>query len=73
MTRLLEQAVEAVSAMPADVQDEFARVLLRLAGVEQPPIALTPGEDADLAEAEARDRARRNGDGRGGPRHVGEV
>ena len=53
MTRLLEQAVETVSALPADVQDEFARVLLRLIGVEQPPIALTPEEDADLAEAEA--------------------
>ena len=53
MTRLLEQAVETVSALPADVQDEFARVLLRLVGVEQPPIALTPEEEADLAEAEA--------------------
>jgi hypothetical protein len=30
-----------------------SRVLLRLVGVEQPPIALTPEEEADLAEAEA--------------------
>ncbi len=53
MTRLLEQAVETVSALPADVQDELARVLLRLVGVEQPAIVLTPEEEADLAEAEA--------------------
>jgi predicted transcriptional regulator len=56
MTRLLKQAVEAVSTLPADRQDELARVLLQLAGVEQPPYALTPEEEADinasLAEAE---------------------
>ena len=53
MTRLLEQAVETVSALPAEMQDELARVLLQLAGVEQPPILLARGEDAGLAEAEA--------------------
>ncbi len=56
MTRLLKQAVETVSALPAERQDELARVLLQLAGVEQPPYALTPEEaadiDASLAEAE---------------------
>jgi predicted transcriptional regulator len=56
MTRLLKQAVEAVSALPADRQDELARVLLQLAGVEQPLYVLTPEEEADisasLAEAE---------------------
>jgi len=56
MTRLLKQAVEAVSTLPADRQDELARVLLQLAGVEQPPYVLTPEEEADidasLAEAE---------------------
>lgn len=56
MTRLLKQAVETVSALPADRQDELARVLLQLAGVEQPPYELTPEEEADisasLAEAE---------------------
>ena len=56
MTRLLKQAVETVSALPADRQDELARVLLQLAGVEQPPYVLTPEEEADvnasLAEAE---------------------
>ena len=53
MTRLLKQAMETVSALPDDMQDEFARILLQLAGVDQPPIQLTAEEDADLAEADA--------------------
>jgi predicted transcriptional regulator len=56
MTRLLEQAIETVSTLPDDTQDELARILLQLAGVEQPPYELTPEEkadiDASLAEAE---------------------
>jgi predicted transcriptional regulator len=56
MTRLLEQAVETVSALPEATQDELARILLQLAGVAQPPYELTPEEEADLeaslAEAE---------------------
>ena len=53
MARLLEQAVATVSALPDEVQDEVARMLLKFAGVEQPPIRLTPEEEADLAEADA--------------------
>ena len=56
MTRLLEQAIETVSTLPDDTQDELARILLQLAGVEQTPYELTPEEEADidasLAEAE---------------------
>jgi hypothetical protein len=56
MTRLLEQALEAVSALPDEAQDDLARILLQLAGVDQPPYELTPEEAADihasLAEAE---------------------
>jgi predicted transcriptional regulator len=56
MTRLLKEAIETVSALPADRQDELARILLQLAGVEQPPYELTPEEQADvnssLVEAE---------------------
>jgi hypothetical protein len=48
--------METVSSLPDEVQDDLARVLLRLAGVEQPPYELTPEEEADidasLAEAE---------------------
>ena len=57
MTRLLEQAVAAVRSLPDDVlQDDIARMLLQLAGVEQPLYELSPEEaadiDASMAEAE---------------------
>jgi hypothetical protein len=52
MTRLFEQAIAAVSTLPDAQQDEYARVLLRLVGVDQAPIQLTAEEDADLAKAE---------------------
>ena len=48
MTRLLEQAVEAVSALPDEAQDDLARILLQLAGVAEPPYKLTSEEEADL-------------------------
>jgi DNA-binding transcriptional regulator YdaS (Cro superfamily) len=40
MTKLLEQAIEAVRRLPPDSQDEIARAILRLAGseVEAEPI-----------------------------------
>jgi hypothetical protein len=53
VTRLLEQAFHKVAALPEEQQDELARVMLQLAGVDQPPIQLTPEEEADLAEADA--------------------
>jgi predicted transcriptional regulator len=56
MTRLLDEAVATVSTLPEDVQDDVARIMLQLAGIEQPPYVLTPEEEADLdasiAEAE---------------------
>ena len=56
MTRLLEQAVAAVRSLPDDVQDDLARMLPQLAGVEQPLYELSPEEaadiDASMAEAE---------------------
>jgi len=53
VTRLLEQAFDKVSTLPDAQQDELARVMLQLAGVDQPPIQLTPEEEADLADADA--------------------
>ena len=53
MTKLLEHAVDSVRALPAEVQDELARLLLQVAGEEQPVIRLTAEERADLAEADA--------------------
>lgn len=53
MTKLLEQAVDSVRTLPAEVQDELARLLLQVPGEEQPVIRLTSEERADLAEADA--------------------
>jgi hypothetical protein len=53
MTELLEHAVDSVRALPPEVQDELARLLLQVAGEEQPVILLTAEERADLAEADA--------------------
>lgn len=53
MTRLLEEAFSKVSGLPDSEQDELARALLELAGIDQPPIQLTAAEEADLAEAES--------------------
>jgi hypothetical protein len=53
MTKLLERAVDSIRALPPEVQDELARLLLQVAGEEQPAIRLTPEERADLAEADA--------------------
>ncbi|HEY9451726.1 MAG TPA: hypothetical protein VIR82_03580 [Bradyrhizobium sp.] len=53
MTKLFERAVDSVRALPAEVQDELARLLLQVAGEEQPIVVLTSEERADLAEADA--------------------
>lgn len=51
MTKLLDHAVETVRGLPPDVQDDLARMLLRLAGDDQPIVQLTAGEEASLAES----------------------
>ena len=53
MTKLLEHVVDSIRALPPEVQDELARLLLQVAGEEQPIIRLTAEERADLAEADA--------------------
>ena len=53
MTKLLELAVDSVRALPPEVQDELARLLLQVASEEQAVILLTSEERADLAEADA--------------------
>ena len=51
MTKLLEQAVETVRGLPPEVQDELARVLLQLAGRDQPVVQLSAADEASLAES----------------------
>jgi hypothetical protein len=56
MTRLLEEAVATVALLPDDQQDEMARVLLQLAGHEQPFYLLSADEEADLDASIAAER-----------------
>jgi hypothetical protein len=51
MTKLVERAVAAISELPAETQDDLARLMLALA--ESAPQPLTPDEAAAIAEAEA--------------------
>jgi hypothetical protein len=51
MTKLLEQAVETVRGLPPEVQDELARILLQLAGSDQPVVQLSAAEEASLEES----------------------
>jgi hypothetical protein len=53
MTKLLEHAVDGVRSLPPEVQDELARLLLQVAGEEQPQIQLAHAERVDLVEADA--------------------
>ena len=56
MTKLLDQALKAAQALPEDAQDDIARVVLQLAGLDQQPVlSLTDAErraiDASKAAA----------------------
>lgn len=42
MTKLLEEALEAVRRLPSQNQDEIARAMLNLAGVSQEPEPIDP-------------------------------
>jgi hypothetical protein len=42
MTKLLEQALEAVNRLPPETQDEIARAMLRLAGNDGEPVVIDP-------------------------------
>jgi hypothetical protein len=53
MTKLLDRAVEAARGLPPETQDEIARLVLQLAGSEQPPIALTVEERAAIIASQA--------------------
>jgi ABC-type uncharacterized transport system involved in gliding motility auxiliary subunit len=58
MTELLERAVKATRNLPATLQDDIARVMLALAGEEQPVVQLTAEEELSFSEslAQAADR-----------------
>lgn len=54
MTKLLDQAMQTARSLPADQQDDIARLVLRLAGAEdEPPVSLTPDEQTAIAASKA--------------------
>lgn len=53
MTKLLEQAMERARALPTEMQDEIARVVLSYAGDDQEVYQLTPEEEAEQDAADA--------------------
>jgi hypothetical protein len=53
MSKLLDQAIDALRHVPDDQQDEIARIVIQLTGGDQPIYELTPEEDADLAASDA--------------------
>jgi Ca2+-binding EF-hand superfamily protein len=50
MTKLLEQAIEAVRRLPADSQDEIARTILHLADTELAAEPVDPGHLSAVLE-----------------------
>lgn len=54
MTKLLDRALDAARSLPPAAQDEIAHVVLRLTGADdEPPVPLTPGEEAAVAASKA--------------------
>jgi predicted transcriptional regulator len=51
MTKLLEKAFETVRALPPELQDDLAHVLLQLAGEDQPVFQLSAEEEASFQES----------------------
>ncbi|MCJ2089838.1 hypothetical protein MKK88_28190 [Methylobacterium sp. E-005] len=53
MTDLLDRAMKTARALPPEMQDEIARLVLAYAGRDEAVIELTADEIADLVEAQA--------------------
>jgi predicted transcriptional regulator len=53
MTTLLDRAMEAARRLAPEMQDEIAQLILRIAVVEEEPVALTAEERAAIAKSQA--------------------
>jgi hypothetical protein len=54
LTKLLDEAVEAVRRLPSADQDDIARAIMQLAGSDLPgPIVLSPQEREAIARSKA--------------------
>jgi predicted transcriptional regulator len=51
MTKLLDQALKAAQTLPEDAQDEIARVVLELAGLDQQAIPVLTDEERRAIDA----------------------
>lgn len=51
MTQLLEKAIDHARNLPIEAQDDLARVLLQLSGVETPVYRLSAEEASTLARS----------------------
>src|SRR5438132_12967598 len=58
MTKLLEQAIEAVRRLPADLQDDIARTILHLAESEEQAEPVDPAQLAAVIEGRAQAKRR---------------
>jgi len=58
MTKLLEQALEAVRRLPTDSQDEIARAMLHLAAGDGEPEAIDPAHLPGVLEGLAQAKRR---------------
>lgn len=58
MTKLLEQALEAVRQLPPEAQNEIARAMLSLAGNEVEPEPIDPAHLPDVLESLAQAKRR---------------
>lgn len=47
-TDMLERMVEAATALPPELQDDIARVVLDCLGDDLPPVRLTPEDEAAI-------------------------
>ncbi len=56
MTKLLEQALDAVRLLPPENQDEIARAMLALAGEDNGPEDIDPSHLGDVMESLAQAR-----------------
>ena len=53
MTELLDRAVRAARSLPQATQDDIARIVLMIAGEDQPAIQLSQEEEASFGKSMA--------------------
>ena len=51
MSALLDHALETLRTLPPEMQDDLARIVLQLAGEEQPTVHLSAEEIASLSHS----------------------